>query len=148
MRGVPASEAITREAVITPYSTAMTPQAMTAQRTDCMIWLTCCFSRHFKPLAADESAPPGARRAENDRTAPAAQHVRWAEIPIASTGWRRHREFHRAHAVAKLPPASHPRGKPIMHAGLDFKRFFPESVPPHPQDYGKLPQARMGDRRR
>ena len=84
MRALPASAAMTRDAVTTPYSTAMTPQPMTAQRTE-DIWLTYCFISCFR-RSMPEVEPPGARRAENDRTPPPAQPRDSGKIPVTLKG--------------------------------------------------------------
>src|ERR1700704_1370857 len=77
MRGVPASAAMTREAVTTPYSTAITPQPMTAQRTVDILAITYCFDGVPRPARTEYESAPGARRAENDRPPPSAQHATW-----------------------------------------------------------------------
>src|SRR3954466_10865901 len=84
MRGVPASAAMTRCAVMTPYSTAITPHAMTAQRTDDIIG-NLLFLKAFSTRSAPmKSLSPGAERAENDRTAGKAQQPVVGEFPVRS----------------------------------------------------------------
>jgi hypothetical protein len=57
MRGVPESAAITREAVTTPYKMAITPQAMTAQRTEDIVD-NLLFLRRFQPVAEQRNGLP------------------------------------------------------------------------------------------
>src|SRR3954470_6892617 len=81
MRGVPASAAMTRDAVMTPYSTAMTPQPITAHRTEDII-VNLLFLKVFSTRSAPmKSVSPSGRRAENDRTLANAQQQPGVKAP-------------------------------------------------------------------
>src|SRR4029078_1274632 len=86
MRGVPASAAMTRDAVKTPYSTARTPHAMTAQSTEDMVGNLLFLKLFSTRIAPMKSLSPGARRAENDRTAGNAQQRLAGEYPVPLRG--------------------------------------------------------------